>query len=144
MDFGGLAPEVDSVRMYSGSAFTATPSPTDSVGVVSHIGGDSQAPLSQLITTLVQRLASPSSSASSDSVLAGLLSDLLTMSSSPSSTTSARLFGGISGGSVLQALLSDYRYFPGFFGLVVAIEPAVAKARTPAVGNAAAVEYGGA
>jgi hypothetical protein len=133
--------------MYSGPGLAVAPTPStiDTVGVVGQTADGSQAPLS---TTLLQSLASPSSSASSGSALAGLISDFLTMSSSSSSssTTSATgLFGGISGGSILQALISDHRHLPGFFDLVLAIDPAVPAAlRAPAgAGNAAAVKYGG-
>jgi hypothetical protein len=150
VDFGGLAPEFDSAPMYSGPGLAVAPTPStiDTVGVVGQTADGSQAPLSQAITTLLQSLASPSSSASSGSALAGLISDFLTMSSSSSSssTTSATgLFGGISGGSILQALISDHRHLPGFFDLVLAIDPAVPAAlRAPAgAGNAAAVKYGG-
>jgi hypothetical protein len=149
VDFGGLAPEFDSAPMYSGPGLAVAPTPStiDTVGVVGQTADGSQAPLSQAITTLLQSLASPSSSASSGSALAGLISDFLTMSwsSSSSSTSATGPFGGISGGSILQALISDHRHLPGFFDLVVAIDPAVPAAlRAPAgAGNAAAVKYGG-
>jgi hypothetical protein len=44
-----------------------------------------------------------------------LLSELLTECSSTNS--SPGLFGRISGGSVLEALICDYLHLPGFFGL---------------------------
>jgi PPE-repeat protein len=122
------------------TAFTEAPSISDRAGAAgqataaTQAGGSSVASLSQLITTTLRSLASPSSSTSSGSGLSKLLSELLTGSSSTTSTPG--LFGGISGGSVLETMISEYRCRPGFFGLFMATD-ALAPAPNTAVANAA-------
>jgi PPE-repeat protein len=121
--------------------FTAAPQTTNPAGsavqsaaVTQAAGtsaGTSQASLSQLISTVLQSLASPASSTSSTSStsgLSGLLSALesdlgLTGTSATSST--GGLFGG-SGGSLIE----DYLYLPGFFGAFAALD-----AISPVMGN---------
>jgi hypothetical protein len=78
-------------------------------------------------------LGPPSSSTPSGSVLPELLSELLTGSSSTTSTQ--RRFGGICGGSVLEALISEYLYLPGFSGFFMATD-AFASGLNTAVANA--------
>jgi PPE-repeat protein len=90
--------------------------------------GNSQASLSGLISQMLQSLASPASSTSSGSGLSGLLSALgLTGSAATSST------GGLTGsssGSILESLISEYAYLPGFFGMFMAVD-----ALAPIMGN---------
>jgi hypothetical protein len=58
-------------------------------------------------------------------LVSGLLSELLTgCSSTPG------LFGGISGGSVLEALICDYLHLPGFLGLFMATDAFASSANT--------------
>ncbi len=87
--------------------------------------GNSQASLSQLVTSLLQSLASPAASTSSDSGLSGLLTTLLTdlgLTGSSATTTTSTGFGGVDAGGILQSLISNYLYLPGFFGTFAAMD----------------------
>jgi hypothetical protein len=61
-------------------------------------------------------------------LLSGLISELLTECSATTSTPG--LFGGISGGSVLEALICDYLHLPGFLGLFMATDAFASSANT--------------
>jgi PPE-repeat protein len=124
--------------------FTAAPQTTNPAGsavqsaaVTQAAGtsaGTSQASLSQLISTMLQSLASPASSTSSTSPtsgLSGLLSEIESvLGLTGTSSTSSAGFGSIG-----TSLIGDYLYLPGFFGAFAglnAISPLIANAETAA------------
>jgi hypothetical protein len=69
---------------------------------------------------LASAISSGRRSSGPGSASSELLSELLTECSSTNS--SPGLFGGVSGGSVLEALICDYLHLPGFFGLFTATD----------------------
>ena len=137
--------------------FTPAPQTTNAAGLAAQgsagaqaaatsIGGV-QSTLSQLVSTIsgtLQSLASPLSSTSSTSGLSGILSGLLGGSSSGSS------LGGLigsSGGGLVESLIGDYLYLPGFFGAFMAmnaISPIMGTAITNAMAAPAAAVDGAA
>jgi PPE-repeat protein len=135
--------------------FTAAPQTTNPAGsavqsaaatqAAGTAAGTSQASLSQLISTMLQSLATPASSASSGSGLSGLLSDLgLTGTAATTSTTG--LTGVTTGSSILDSLISEYAYLPAFFGMFMAVNalgPVMGNLETAAMTPVAAVGDGG-
>ncbi len=130
--------------------FTAAPQTTNAAGsavqsaaVTQAAGtsaGTSQASLSQLISTMLQSLASPASSTSSTSSTSGL-SGLLSEFESVLGLTGTSSTSSAGFGSIGTSLIGDYLYLPGFFGAFAglnAISPLIANAETAATTPVAA------
>jgi PPE-repeat protein len=123
--------------------FTAAPQTTNPAGSAAQsaavtqaagtAAGNAQASISQLISTMLQGLATPAaSSTTSGSGLSTILSDLLTDLGLTGSTSTSGA-AGLSG--IGSDLLADYLYLPGFFGAFAglnAISPLIANAETAA------------
>jgi PPE-repeat protein len=110
---------------------TAAPQTTNAAGLaaqgaqaVGTSAGTSQSTLSQLLSSVPNALQSLGSPSSSTSGLSGLLSDLgLTGASTVSSTTgglTTATSSGFSLGGLMQGVIGDYAYLPGFFAMFMA------------------------
>jgi PPE-repeat protein len=114
---------------------SAAPQTTNAAGLAAQgaqaaatSAGTSQSTLSQLLSTVPTALQSLGSPASSTSGLSGLLSTLesdlgLTGASSLASTTgglTTATSSGFSLGGILQGVVGDYAYLPGFFAMFMA------------------------
>jgi PPE-repeat protein len=102
--------------------FSSPPSTTNPGGISSQAAavgqstgtaaGTGQASLSQLITTLLNGLASPGSV--STGLAPAPAASTVTSSLTP---TGGGLFGSISGGSIMQGMITQYGFLPGLFGM---------------------------